>query len=678
MKRVFVKVAIVLVLVFLLGRYPSLVVAGLGSPELSVSIEISPSSTLEWGDTATLTVTVREIGGKDWANDVIVTPVVPEGSKIVISPSVSQPKDIDRNGFATFTFIVRVPEYEEPGTKRITINVEYGDTGAGDIGEWRYNITKYVYLTVKKPPATLIIKTTPEGASVYINDVYKGITPLSITLEEGTYDLKLKKDGYETLQETITLYPGKTTTVTRELKPLPTSLPGTSTRIEADIPSSSSSGVETMKLIGGGIIIIIGALLTVKLKKKQAIHNKESAVKAKELFPAELLKKYTPLEFLGEGGFAKVFKVKRKSDGKIVAVKIPHIDEKTSKSFIREVSSWLHLDHPNIVRLYEVDILPIPHLEMEYIEGVQYNGKTIRSLEEYPKPADDELAVKLVKGVAQGVKHAHSKGILHRDIKPLNILLKHDMTPKLTDWGLSKIGITTSSKTAAGYSPLYAAPEQLLPSKYGHTDQRTDLYQLGAVLYELLTGEPPYSGYSRDELIGKITDPDYLPKKPSDYNSNLYIFDKFFKKALAKRKEDRFSNVDEFIKALENLEKVIKERKELKETIKELKKNLSKSQLELKQSKTPKEQVTKTLEIVDLYHKLALAYCNLNSQQELLDVLINLRYYVKSEELKRDLDRAIGYLKYYISEHLLISQEFTEKLNELFSHIKAEIRGETS
>lgn len=162
-----------------------------------------------------------------------------------------------------------------------------------------------------------------------------------------------------------------------------------------------------------------------------------------------------PLEFIGEGGFARVYKVKRKSDGKIVAVKIPRIDEKTSKTFLREVSTWLQLNHPNIVKLHDADIFPpVPHLEMEYVEGFELNGKTIRDLDKYPKPVDEETALKIIRGIAEGLKHAHSKGIYHRDLKPQNVLLKSDLTPKITDWGgLAKIGTMSSSRSVLGYTP---------------------------------------------------------------------------------------------------------------------------------------------------------------------------------------------------------------------------------
>ncbi|MBC7109078.1 MAG: serine/threonine protein kinase, partial [Methanomassiliicoccales archaeon] len=233
------------------------------------------------------------------------------------------------------------------------------------------------------------------------------------------------------------------------------------------------------------------------------------------------MNKYESLDFLGEGGFAKVFKAKRKSDGKIVAVKIPRIDEKTSRTFIREVSTWLHLDHPNIVKLYDVDILPVPHLEMEYVEGVKLGDKIIRDLDKYPKPVEENTALKLIKGIAEGLAYAHFKGIYHRDLKPLNVLLKSDLTPKITDWGLAKIGTMSSNRSVMGYTPLYAAPEHLLPGKYGHTDARTDIWQLGVIFYELLTGKLPFEGYTYEEIFGKIVDESYKFTPPSEINPEL-------------------------------------------------------------------------------------------------------------------------------------------------------------
>ncbi|ASJ03789.1 serine/threonine protein kinase [Thermococcus profundus] len=387
-------------------------------------------------------------------------------------------------------------------------------------------------------------------------------------------------------------------------------------------------------------------------------------------FPSELLSRYEPLEFLGKGGFAKVFKVKRKSDGKIVAVKIPRIDEKTSKTFLREVSTWLQLDHPNIVKLYDADILPVPHLEMEYVEGFKLNGKTIRDLENYPKPADESTALRLVREIAEGLKHAHSKGIYHRDLKPQNVLLKSDLTPKITDWGLAKIGTMSSSRSVMGYTPLYAAPEHLMPSRYGHTDSRTDIFQLGIMFYELLTGRLPFEGYTYEEVFGKITDENYRPKKPSEINPELVKYNGIFEKLLAKKKEDRYQSVDEFLRDLEKLEEAEKRKEELETEVQELKKTLSQSISAMKKSTTAEEIRRNRLMVVDTLGKLALAYAQLNNKAELLNTLNDLKFYT-SQNIE-DLGRAIETVETLIKENLSIGEDFIERLRVLIHNIKRE------
>ncbi len=653
----------------------STVNAGLGSPKLSIETDVSPSSTLHWGDTATLTVTVREVGGEDWAKDVIVTPIPPIGSNIVITPSVSKPKNINRNGFAVYKFKIYIPEHEEPGLKDITIRVEYGDTGWLDIGEWRHNITSHVQILVKKPPATLIVKTIPSGARVYINDEYKGITPLTLTLKGGTYNLRLEKDGYEQIQELVTLYPGDTIRVVKELKPKIIPQP--------PIPQKVASNLETQNTISSYLLalfiifIIIGVSMLNKSNKKSEpkegklnIKKKPERLKVQKTkkiyeFPVELKKKYKPLEFIGEGEFAKVFKAINSKNGKVVAIKIPKTS-KTSKAFISEVSTWLHLTHPNIVKLYDADILPIPHLEMEFIEGAKINSKLARDLEEYPKPVDERVALKLIKGIAEGLKHAHSKGIYHRDLKPKNVLINSELTPKITDWGLAKISVANSM--ISGYTPLYAAPEQLKPSKYGSTDQRTDIWQLGVVFYELLTGKLPFEGYTQEEVSGKITDETYEFIPPSKIKPELEKYDRIFNKILAKRKDERYQSVDEFLDDLIEIEKA--KDKKLEKRVMELNKSLKKSVENLKKSKNRKEIEQLTLSVVETLGELALIYAELNKKAELLNALNDLKFYTKDN--LDDLLNAIERVEFMIEENVPIGKEYIDKLKILISNIKRE------
>jgi hypothetical protein len=286
-------------------------------------------------------------------------------------------------------------------------------------------------------------------------------------------------------------------------------------------------------------------------------------------FPQELLMKYEPLELIGEGGFAKAFKVKRRSDGKAIALKVLKGEGRASEVLAREVAAWLSLDHENIARLYAVSKDPIPHLEVELAEGVRVGEKVVRDLGDLPKPVDEGTAIKLVRGIAEGLKHAHSKGIFHRDLKPQNILLSSDFKPKITDWGLAKVKAASASPTSArAFTLLYAAPEQLDSRQYGPTDQRTDIFQLGLIFYELLSGRLPFEVEGGPyQIMGSILSPE--PFQPvSRFNAKLSTLDWIVSKMLAKRKEDRFQSVEELTSALDQLERGTFRMEELRRTLK--------------------------------------------------------------------------------------------------------------
>jgi parallel beta-helix repeat protein len=265
------------------------------------------------------------------------------------------------------------------------------------------------------------------------------------------------------------------------------------------------------------------------------------APEQKNYFPRELESKYTDITYVGRGGIAWVFSARRKSDGVKIAVKIPiSFDETTGKCFLNEIAAWETLRHTNIVEVTAVNILPVPYVEMEFVPG---------SLEDVEKPLPVWKAVHLVNGITAGLQYAHEHGFIHRDIKPHNILLTEDMVPKITDWGMSKVLAADIKKSSiAGFSLSYAAPEQVSPSEFGRTGERTDIYQLGVVFYELVTGSIPFGGESIVEVGNAILRED--PIAPSEYNPDAGAVQKIILKCLEKDPARRYQSAAELRDAL--------------------------------------------------------------------------------------------------------------------------------
>jgi eukaryotic-like serine/threonine-protein kinase len=213
---------------------------------------------------------------------------------------------------------------------------------------------------------------------------------------------------------------------------------------------------------------------------------------------------YEVLEKVGSGGMASVFRAKRKSDGQVVAMKIPMEqyvqDAKFIRRFHREAEVAQSLDHPNIVKTYEHGSMGVKHyMAMEFVDG--------RSLEGYIEGGDmtAPLAVEVMKSVVRALQHIHVKGIIHRDIKPANIMLLKDAikskdplvfdpnSVKLMDFGIAggKILTRLTMTGARVGTPIYMSPEQARGLKI---DYRSDIYSLGLVFYEMLTGQTAFKG----------------------------------------------------------------------------------------------------------------------------------------------------------------------------------------
>ncbi|AXI24857.1 hypothetical protein CFE53_01230 [Methanofervidicoccus sp. A16] len=239
----------------------------------------------------------------------------------------------------------------------------------------------------------------------------------------------------------------------------------------------------------------------------------------------KLREEYESLEYIGSGGFARVYKAKRRDDGSIVALKIPEeLTREAEKVFFNELENWRKLNHRNIVRLIEPRLTPFPHMVLEYVDG--------GSLKEGRMDIED--ACRIINDVARGIEYAHSQLVIHGDIKPQNILLKRIgrfYEAKITDFGLAVA--VTKSRSIRGFTPMYSAPEQL----EGKVSEKTDVYQLGLLLYVMLTGFNPFDGKTNSEIEEKVRN--YIPEPPSKYNRDAEGLDDLIMRCLSKDPEKR-------------------------------------------------------------------------------------------------------------------------------------------
>jgi TolB-like protein/Tfp pilus assembly protein PilF/tRNA A-37 threonylcarbamoyl transferase component Bud32 len=223
---------------------------------------------------------------------------------------------------------------------------------------------------------------------------------------------------------------------------------------------------------------------------------------------------YELLEEIGRGAQGVVFRARQKSLNRTVALKVISLGQWASKAhlkrFRREAEAAASLDHPCIVPIYEVDERDGScYFSMKFVEGGQLDEVTRR------EPMPIRRAVQLIVKIARTVHYAHEHGILHRDIKPGNILLDAKGEPHLTDFGLARLVESESSVThtldVLG-TPSYMAPEQAVGNNAA-VSSATDVYGLGAVLYQLLTGHPPFAGGTTYETIKLLEDTEPRPPR---------------------------------------------------------------------------------------------------------------------------------------------------------------------
>lgn len=266
--------------------------------------------------------------------------------------------------------------------------------------------------------------------------------------------------------------------------------------------------------------------------------------------------RYELIEKIGDGGMAVVYKAKDRLLNRFVAIKIlkPEFikDPKFIDSFRRESQAAAGLSHPNIVSVYDVGKEGnIYYIVMEVLEG-----DTLSDVIRREGHLDEKKAIDIAKKIALALSAAHKKNIIHRDVKPHNVLITEDGTVKIADFGIAKAvnsgTIVNNTSTVMG-SVHYLSPEQ---ARGGYVDARSDIYSLGIVLYEMLTGTVPFDGDNPVSVAMMHMNEDVKP--PSLVNPEVSpALDKVVLKATAKHQPDRYKSADEFYDALVEAENAI-------------------------------------------------------------------------------------------------------------------------
>lgn len=252
---------------------------------------------------------------------------------------------------------------------------------------------------------------------------------------------------------------------------------------------------------------------------------------------------------IGEGGMAVVFKAYQTNLKRYVALKVlpPSFaaqDPDFTKRFQREAESIARLNHPNILPVYDFGVARgYSYIAMRYVEGGQTLNQVIR------QPLSQERAIELISQIGNALAYAHKEGIIHRDLKPSNVLIDNEWA-LLSDFGLAKISEASIKLTGTGMSlgtPAYMSPEQ---AQGGIIDHRIDIYALGIILYEMLTGTIPHKADTPLAILHKRSTEPPLP--PRMINPNICKnVEQVILRALAMKPEERYDSAADFIVALQ-------------------------------------------------------------------------------------------------------------------------------
>ena len=273
---------------------------------------------------------------------------------------------------------------------------------------------------------------------------------------------------------------------------------------------------------------------------------------------ATKLGRYAIQSELGRGAMGVVYKATDTALERTVAVKTVNMAleregaDKYEARFYQEARAAGSLNHPNIVTVYDVGKeANVAYMAMEFIEGVE-----LRSLLGEGRALPVSQAVSIAVQVAEGLAYAHQHGVVHRDIKPANIMVVANGPVKITDFGIARMRAAADELTQTGMmlgSPKYMSPEQVIGKR---ADHRSDIFSLGVILYEMLTGGAPFNGENVTALMYQIVN--FAPPAPSAVNAAVpQLLNFIVAKMLAKPLEERYQSAQDLAQDLRNCERQI-------------------------------------------------------------------------------------------------------------------------
>ena len=258
--------------------------------------------------------------------------------------------------------------------------------------------------------------------------------------------------------------------------------------------------------------------------------------------------RYEILELIGTGGMAVVYKARCNRLNRLVAIKILKEelskDEEFRRRFHAESQAVAMMSHPNIVAVYDVSHSDnIDYIVMELIEGI-----TLKQYMEQKGTLNWREALHFATQIAKALEHAHSRGIIHRDIKPHNIMVLKDGSVKVADFGIAQMATAQNTLTREALGSVhYISPEQ---AKGAHVDARTDLYSLGVVMYEMLTGRPPFDGDTPVSVAIQHINAKATP--PRELNPSIPLgLEQITMHAMTADRDKRYANATQMLEDLE-------------------------------------------------------------------------------------------------------------------------------